>query len=107
MDGREVTIVHRGGTLKRGVLLGFDDPKKPIVILRFPIGCIYRCNLNHGWLAPPAEDWRIHAEDLIELRSWANRCERWVHVVPRRGPLPPKPKEAPPVSKKQLGFGWK
>lgn len=106
MEGRSVRIVHRGGTVKTGVLVKWDEPVRPIVVLRFPIACFYRANLNHGWLAPPAEDWRVHPDDLAELRAWANRCEHWVHVVPRRGPLPPKPKTAPPVSKKQLGFGW-
>jgi hypothetical protein len=106
MEGLEVTIVHRGGTTKRGVLLCFDDPKRPIVVLRFSLAGTYRANLNHGWLDAPAADWRIAPDDLAELRAWAHRTEHWVHPTVRRGPRPAKPKAAPPIHPKQLGFGW-
>ena len=106
MEGREITIVHRGGSTKRGVVLCFDDPEKPIVVLRFSLAGTYRVNLNHGWLDTPADDWRISTLDLAALRAWAIRTEHWWHVVHRRGPRPKKPKPAAAVHPKQLGFGW-
>lgn len=104
MEGAEVTIVHRGGAIKKATLLGFDDVKRPIVLLRFPLAGTYRANLNHGWLEKPCDDWRIGDNQLEEMRSWANRKEHWVTVVPRSSGRPVAPKKARKVSPKQAGF---
>lgn len=104
MEGAEVTIVHRGGGEKRVQLIGFDDPKRPIVLLRFPLAGCYRANLNHGWLEAPAGDWRVADGQLEELRAWAIAQEHWVTVVPRSSGRPPLPKKPPKVSPKQTGF---
>lgn len=88
MEGAEVTIVHRGGSTKKVTLIGFDDPKRPIVLLKFPMSGHYRASLNHGWLEAPCEDWRIAYWQLDALRAWANEQEHWVTVTDRpRGRL--------------------
>src|SRR5687767_11105347 len=104
MEGAEVVIVRRGGSQKRVTLVGFDDPKRPIVSLRFPLAGLYRANLNHGWLEAPASDWRIADNQLEELRTWANQNEHWVSPVGRSPGRRVAPKTAPKVSPKQTGF---
>ena len=104
MEGAEVAIVHRGGTVKRVTVTGFDDAKRPIVGLRFPMAGVYRANLNHGWLEAPCTDWRIEETDLQRLRAWANEKEHWVTVIPRSPGRPVSAKRAPLVSAKQTKF---
>jgi len=104
VEGAEVSIVHRGGTAKRVTVVGFDDAKRPIVALRFPMAGVYRANLNHGWLEAPCADWRVDDDDLEQLRAWANEKEHWVHVVPRSTGRRVGPKKGAKVPKKQIGF---
>ena len=94
MEGAEVSIVRRGGTAKVVTVVGFDDAKRPIVALRFPMAGLYRANLNHGWLEAPSGDWRIADADLERLRAWANETEHWVSIVPRSSGRPVQPKRA-------------
>ena len=104
MEGAEVSIVHRGGTTKVVTVVGFDDAKRPIVALRFPMAGLYRANLNHGWLEAPSGDWRIADADLEGLRAWANETEHWISIVPRSSGRPVQPKRPAPVSRKQTTF---
>lgn len=106
MESAEVSIVHRGGATKIATVVGFDDPKRPIVALRFPMAGSYRANLNHGWLEAPCADWRIVDADLERLRAWANKTEHWVSIVPRSTGRPVAPTKGAKVSPKQLGFEW-
>jgi hypothetical protein len=104
MEGASVSIVHRGGTTKSVTVVGFDDSKRPLVALRFPMAGVYRANLNHGWLEAPCTDWRVADADLERLRAWANQTERWVHVVPRSSGRPSAPKRPQKTHPKQAKF---
>lgn len=104
MEGARVIIVHRGGSSRVVRVTGFDDSKRPIVGLHFPMAGVYRANLNHGWLEAPCADWRITDSDLEKLRVWANESEHWVTVMPRSTGRPVEPKRGAKVSPKQAKF---
>jgi hypothetical protein len=57
-------------------------------------------SLSHGWGVKPLGDWRIHPDDLAELRVWAETEQgRRIAVTPRStGPRvkPKKGKKAHP-----------
>jgi hypothetical protein len=106
--GRQITIKHIGGVLKRAEVTGWCDEKSTkIDVVFLGVGpAPYIFSLNHGWcMTKGAKDWRISDGDLKQLREYAISIGRIVVPVGRSPGPARKPKTGLNPHPRQLSFG--